>query len=74
MTTNTTKYQFSHGKKPSGYGCWIFNITGTDNQGRYTTATIMASGKLTEAKRVACAEFKQTVGGIKKITEIEVLP
>lgn len=26
MTINTTQYQFAHGKKPRGYGLWIFDL------------------------------------------------
>ena len=24
--TNTTEYQFAHGKKPKGYGFWFFEV------------------------------------------------
>jgi len=26
VEVNTTEYEFSHGKKPRGFGCWAFQI------------------------------------------------
>lgn len=73
METNTTRYEFAHGKKPSGYGMWIFKITGTDaSYSKYTTEQIQATGTFTDAKRAACREFKSLDSRIKHIVLIEV--
>lgn len=76
MTTNTTAYEFAHGHKPKGRGCWFFEITGTDNKGAYTTGRGWTAGNLTlsEAKAIAIKEFKSSNSRIKRVTGITVLP
>ena len=74
MKTNTTEYEFSHGKKPKGNGRWFLELIGTDGNGRYTTYEAQVNGSLGEAKKQAVKQFKAEVGGVKKITEIKVLP
>lgn len=73
METNTKQYEYTYGHKPKGQGMWGLKLTGTDNQGRYTTETYFESGKLAEAKKKAIARMKSEIGGVKKVTEIEVL-
>ncbi len=74
MRTNTLKYEASHGKKPRGYGLWFFEILATDDRGAYLTETIDRYGTLTEAKRLAIKSLKSTVGRVKTICGITVLP
>lgn len=74
MHLDTERYEFSHGKKPKGRGAWMFEMTGTDGEGRYTTETLRASGTLTEARRQAVRDFKLRVGGVKEIVNVVVLP
>lgn len=56
----TTQYEFSHGKKPRGFGTWAFQITG---QIFYATASYG------EAKRQA-AEKARAAG----VSRVRVLP
>jgi len=74
MRTNTEKYEFSHGSKPKGRGCWILELTGTDGNGSYTTQEYTERGTLSEARKNAVRRFKSEVGGVKEVTEVEVLP
>lgn len=70
----STNYEFAHGRKPKGYGRWIFKITGTDNEGSYLTEQVEATGKLAEARRMAVREFKASSNRIKRIVRVEVEP
>ena len=45
---STTNYEFSHGKKPRGYGKWAFFFDGGD-------VPLFFTGKFSEAKRMAIA-------------------
>lgn len=74
MKTNTDKYMASHGEQPKGIGFWAFLITGTDGRGRYTSQELQAYGNLTDAKNKAARDFKYGYSGIRRITEIIVLP
>lgn len=49
-------------------------MTGTDNRGRFTEFTGNATGKFSEARKQVINQFKQEVGGVKKIVEIVVMP
>lgn len=73
-TTNTTRYEFSHGRKPKGRGYWGLEITFTDGHGRYSSETVFAYGTLAEARKTAWNQIKSTVGGAKSIVEVIVLP
>lgn len=57
-----------------GFGNWLFKMTGTDNRGRFTEFTGNATGKFGEVKKQVIRQFKQEVGGVKKIVEIVVMP
>lgn len=50
---NTTEYQFSHGKTPSGRGSWAFEIKGkivfAPGETTYTDAKKFARAKAQEA-------------------------
>lgn len=46
------EYQFEHGRKPKGYGGWIFAFEGS--------YTFRAVGTLTEAKK-RCREYVKSV-------------
>jgi hypothetical protein len=74
MRTETTKYEFAHGKKPKGYGSWWLKLTGTDCQGRYTTEQYNILGKLADAKKQAVRMMKSEIGTVREVVEIEVLP
>ena len=74
MTTTTGTYENTHGRKPRGYGLWAMNVTGTDDQGSYTTETYFITGKLTNVKREAVRRLKSDVSAVRTVTEIEILP
>ncbi len=74
MTTDTTKYEFSHGRKPKGYGRWAFEVTGIDGQGAYTTEKYFISGKMSDARKEAARRLKQECSRVVMITRVEVLP
>lgn len=74
MRTNTAEFEFSHGRKPRGFGNWALEVTGTDGQGRYTTEQYFGQGTLAEVKKDVCRRFKDEVGEVKAIVEVTVLP
>lgn len=74
MRTLTGQYENSHGHKPRGNGGWALRLTGTDDNGRYTSETYFEHGTLSEAKAAACRRMKREIGGVKRIVEVEVLP
>ena len=74
MRTETMKYEFTHGRKPKGYGSWWLRLTGTDDQGRYTTEQYRTIGTLTDAKKQAVRMMKSEIGGVRRVVEIEVMP
>jgi len=74
MRTETMKYEFTHGRKPKGYGNWWLRLTGTDDEGSYTTEQYSILGKLSDAKKQAVRLMKSEIGGVKRVVEIEVLP
>ena len=74
METLTVEYQFSHGKRPRGFGAWWLKLTGTDNEGRYTEESYQITDALAAAKTRAVKRMKEEVGGVKKVVRIEVLP
>jgi len=57
VTVNTTQVEFVHGKKPSGFGCWVF--IGADDslhiRGNYSKAKAQA---IKEAKKRGWNELK----------------
>lgn len=72
--TNTTQFRFSYGKEPRGCGMWGFEVTGTDGQGKYTSEKYFLSGMLGDVKKEAVRRFKKDISGIKRVTEVKVLP
>jgi hypothetical protein len=74
MFNNTDTYENTHGHRPRGYGLWALNVTGTDDQGSYTTETYFITGKLTDVKRQAVRRLKSDVSSVRTVTEIEILP
>lgn len=55
---NTNSYQFSHGKKPSGYGFWFFEVDGE---------TFSFTGKYSDLAKKLRKQYGPNV-------EIKVLP
>lgn len=55
VNVSTKQFEFSHGRKPRGRGCWMFDLL--DDQGR-TVATVSHTGTYTEAKKNAVARAK----------------
>ncbi len=59
ITISTVNYEFSHGKKPRGFGHWYFEFSGTDRtrfyQGNYGEAKKNA---IAQAKVWGCSEIK----------------
>ncbi|MBN1443725.1 MAG: hypothetical protein JXA90_13530 [Planctomycetes bacterium] len=53
IEVNTTRYEFSHGKQPRGYGWWAFDIIRYHGDGTRTRERVMRAGKYGEAKRYA---------------------
>jgi len=74
MKINTTEYEFSHGKKPRGYGLWVFEVTGTDGNGAYTNEIYSISGKMGDARKEAASRLLHDCGAVKEITEVKILP
>lgn len=74
MTTITTAYENTHGRKPKGTGNWALRVTGTNGRGAYTSETYFLYGPLPEAKREATRRMKLDVGAVKTVTAIEILP
>ena len=74
MKTETTQYEFSHGKKHKGYGAWMLEVTGTDGNGSYTTETYQITDKLGDAKKAAVRRMKAEIGAVKNVVEITVMP
>lgn len=60
MRVETMYYEFSHGKKPRGFGMWAFKIDGDVH---------FFLGAYTEVKRQAIAAAKEL-----GVTRIEVMP
>jgi hypothetical protein len=48
VEVRTTDYEFAHGKKPRGYGCWAFFFDAV-------TEPFWHTGKYAEAKKMAVA-------------------
>ena len=74
METNTSKFEFTHGRKPRGTALWGFEIYFTDGNGRYSSETAFAHGTLSAARNQAWRQIKATVGGAKQPIEAIVLP
>lgn len=74
MRTETSQYENSHGKKPSGRGCWMLELTGTDGKGSYTTQNFSGYGTLSEVRKNSVRRFKSECGAVKSVTEVVVLP
>ena len=63
IEVSTREYEFSHGKKPRGYGNWAFFFDGATDVG----AAKWFTGKFSEAKKMAVAWAAS-----KKHTKVEV--
>jgi len=74
MTINTTKYEFSHGRKPRGYGQWMFEVLGSDGAGAYTTSTYTVLDWYRLAVHEAARRLKRECGAVKSVIEVTVLP
>lgn len=74
MRTNTEKYEGVYGRKPRGYGMWMFEMVGTDGRGAWLRETVKATGTLAKARSAAVMEFKASIGRIKSVEEVVVLP
>lgn len=74
MKLDTSKFEGTHGKKPTGRGLWIFEILGTDGNGAYTSFTESAYGTPSTAKAQAVKNAKSQCSAVKKIVEVVVLP
>ncbi len=61
MRFSTEEYEFSHNRKPRGFGMWMFSIN---------DKILGWTGTLTEAKNKARAKAKE----IGNVYEIKVLP
>ena len=61
VTTETTEYEFSHGKKPKGYGLWILSLAISDGRGSWTTEEYSGTGTLAEVRKLAVAHVRQTI-------------
>lgn len=68
MQIETSSYQFSHGRKPSGYGYWIFRVTvkGVDHMVTHT-------GKYGDAGRKLWA-FAKTLTDRPHNAKVTVMP
>lgn len=67
VRTETTEYEFSHGKKPKGFGFWILTLDMSDGFGSYTTEEFSGTGTLSEVRKSAVAHVRQTVGRAKSL-------
>jgi hypothetical protein len=63
VEVNTTEYEFSHGKKPRGYGYWAFQV------GRNPEPFFAKGGTYSEAVR----EAKQHAASVRAAV-VKVLP
>ncbi len=55
VSVSTKNFEFAHGRKPRGRGCWIFDLL--DDQGN-TVASVTHTGTYGDAKKVAVARAK----------------
>jgi hypothetical protein len=53
---------------------WALVATGTDGKGSYTSETYFITGDFGDARKQAAKRFKQDCSGVKRVTEIVVLP
>ena len=67
MRIETTTYEWSHGKKPRGFGLWAFDL----HLGGGKVETVFAPGyqSITTAKKWV----KETVG-LRRVRSIQVAP
>lgn len=72
VTFDTTDYQRSHSRKPSGHGLWMFEATASDGHGAHLSlGEFSHTGTLTEAKREAKAHYRseaQLSGRARSVT------
>jgi len=64
------EYIISHGKKPSGRGMWLFQMSANDDCSKW----FGACGTLTEAKKAAKAEYIKRYPNADGYVYITVLP
>ncbi len=57
IEVSTTNYEFSHGKKPRGFGTWAFESFCNDG-----IVTVWHRGAFADAKRLAIADAKCAPG------------
>ena len=74
MRMDTTQFEFSHGKKPRGWGHWGFDVTASDGKGGLLTETVWASGTLSQAKVQALRTFSELLVRRVVVVSVEVLP
>lgn len=63
MEIKTTEFEWSHGKKPRGEGCWAFAF------GKNKTPVFVSMMKWSEAKKWATAKAREL-----GVSEVTVLP
>lgn len=73
IETDTTKYEYSHGKKPRGYGEWGFEVTAMRGSG-YCDIKKWERGNFGEAKAAAIRSVKDELGGGATVLRVTVLP
>ena len=72
MQVDKSRYEEAHGKSPSGYGYWGFDVTLTDGTGRYTFEESWAYGNFTQARKDAVKKAESMVNA--KAVAVVVLP
>lgn len=72
VETDTTQYEFTHGRKPRGFGSWAFNVTVANGRGGFLVETIRpwTCGTLAECRKEAVRRAKE----IGRPVLVEVLP
>jgi len=51
IRVETNQYEFAHGKKPRGYGCWFFMI---DGKHEYSITAMYGDAKRKAQKQARC--------------------
>ncbi len=74
MRTCTNEYEFAHGRKPKGHGCWCLELTFTDGDGRFSSEVVSGTGILTKVRKNAWSRLRREVGGAKHLLEVKILP
>jgi hypothetical protein len=69
----TSSYEFAHGRKPRGYGYWIFQVV-AQVDGKWVKHEIGDYGNYAAARKLAVKKFKDAHQGKVTIHSVEVLP